>query len=134
MDIFKRSDSLHNNNFKRSMSLFHDKSGSGSSAGTGENADHMVFVKFFKHYRCYDLIPVSAKLIVLDTQLIVKKAFHALVSNGNVLSHQILFHPVICSRASHMCLISLNLLSLSSSASHVLVRHWHARTTSHDVT
>jgi len=52
---------------------------------TGENGSHLVFMKFFKHYRCYDLIPVSAKLIVLDTQLLVKKAFHALVSNGEMI-------------------------------------------------
>lgn len=42
----------------------------------------LVFVKVFKFYHCYDLIPISAKLIVFDTQLLVKKAFHALVSNG----------------------------------------------------
>ena len=47
----------------------------------GEN-ENLVFVKFFKLHRCYDLIPISAKLIVFDTQLLVKKAFHALVSNG----------------------------------------------------
>lgn len=51
----------------------------GDLAGENEN---LVFVKFFKLHRCYDLIPVSAKLIVFDTQLLVKKAFHALVSNG----------------------------------------------------
>jgi 5'-AMP-activated protein kinase regulatory gamma subunit len=39
-------------------------------------------VKFFKFYRCYDLIPISAKLVVFDTQLVVKKAFFALLSNG----------------------------------------------------
>ncbi|KAI1288097.1 5'-AMP-activated protein kinase subunit gamma-2 [Halotydeus destructor] len=44
--------------------------------------ENLVFVKFFKFYHCYDLIPISAKLIVFDTQLLVKKAFHALVSNG----------------------------------------------------
>ena len=45
-------------------------------------AEGMVFVKFFQYYQCYDLIPISAKLIVFDTQLLVKKAFHALISNG----------------------------------------------------
>uniref|UniRef100_T1JAX3 CBS domain-containing protein n=1 Tax=Strigamia maritima TaxID=126957 RepID=T1JAX3_STRMM len=42
----------------------------------------MVFVKFFKYHKCYDLIPTSAKLVVFDTQLLVKKAFFALVYNG----------------------------------------------------
>lgn len=72
MDIFKRSDSLHNNNKRSGI----------AGLDCSPDEQHLVFVKFFKHYRCYDLIPVSAKLIVLDTQLIVKKAFHALVSNG----------------------------------------------------
>ncbi|XP_015926142.1 5'-AMP-activated protein kinase subunit gamma-1 isoform X2 [Parasteatoda tepidariorum] len=44
--------------------------------------ENLVFVKFFKCYRCYDLIPVSAKLVIFDTQLLVKKAFFALVHNG----------------------------------------------------
>ncbi|KAG8182890.1 hypothetical protein JTE90_004255 [Oedothorax gibbosus] len=47
----------------------------------GEN-ENLVYVKFFKCYRCYDLIPVSAKLVIFDTQLLVKKAFFALVHNG----------------------------------------------------
>ncbi|CAH8507520.1 unnamed protein product [Schistosoma turkestanicum] len=37
---------------------------------------------FFKNHTCYDLIPVSAKLIVFDVTLNVKKAFFALVYNG----------------------------------------------------
>ncbi|XP_054163792.1 5'-AMP-activated protein kinase subunit gamma-2-like isoform X2 [Oppia nitens] len=44
--------------------------------------ENLIYVKFFKFYRCYDLIPVSAKLVVFDTQLVVKKAFFALLSNG----------------------------------------------------
>ncbi|KAG8452373.1 hypothetical protein GDO86_004249 [Hymenochirus boettgeri] len=35
-----------------------------------------------KNHRCYDLIPISSKLVVFDTSLQVKKAFFALVSNG----------------------------------------------------
>lgn len=41
-----------------------------------------ILVKFFKFHKCYDLIPTSAKLVVFDTQLLVKKAFFALVYNG----------------------------------------------------
>ena len=44
--------------------------------------ENVVYVKFFKFYRCYDIVPVSAKLVVFDTQLAVKKAFFALLSNG----------------------------------------------------
>ncbi|XP_053206280.1 5'-AMP-activated protein kinase subunit gamma-1-like isoform X2 [Panonychus citri] len=47
-----------------------------------EGDESQTYVKFFKFYRCYDLIPISAKLVVFDTQLLVKKAFFALVSNG----------------------------------------------------
>ncbi|RWS03019.1 AMP-activated protein kinase subunit gamma-2-like protein, partial [Dinothrombium tinctorium] len=47
-----------------------------------EENENLIYVKFFKFYRCYDLIPISAKLVVFDTQLLVKKAFYALVSNG----------------------------------------------------
>ena len=88
MDLFK----------PRSESLSHSGSGSGTPSGllgsgsvkrsfdfndiTGTENEHLVFVKFFQHYKCYDLIPISAKLVVFDTQLLVKKAFHALVSNG----------------------------------------------------
>ncbi|KAM7537622.1 hypothetical protein Aperf_G00000069909 [Anoplocephala perfoliata] len=37
---------------------------------------------FLKHHTCYDIIPVSAKLIVFDVSLNVKKGFFALVYNG----------------------------------------------------
>ncbi|XP_076349385.1 5'-AMP-activated protein kinase subunit gamma-1-like isoform X2 [Tachypleus tridentatus] len=46
-----------------------------------ENED-LIYLKFFQHFRCYDIIPISAKLVVFDTQLLVKKAFFALVDNG----------------------------------------------------
>lgn len=48
----------------------------------GAEHENFIYVNFFKFYRCYDLIPLSAKLVVFDTQLLVKKAFFALVSNG----------------------------------------------------
>ncbi|KAK2145884.1 hypothetical protein LSH36_649g00005 [Paralvinella palmiformis] len=44
--------------------------------------DELVFAKFMKAHKCYDLIPTSSKLVVFDTQLNVKKAFFALVYNG----------------------------------------------------
>ena len=47
-----------------------------------ENDEAKIFVKFFQFHKCYDLIPTSAKLVVFDTQLLVKKAFFALVYNG----------------------------------------------------
>ncbi|XP_068627428.1 uncharacterized protein [Battus philenor] len=47
-----------------------------------EEDEAHIFVKFFKFHKCYDLVPTSAKLVVFDTQLLVKKAFFALVYNG----------------------------------------------------
>ena len=35
-----------------------------------------------KHKYCYDIMPKSAKVVVFDTQLLVKKAFFALIYNG----------------------------------------------------
>ncbi|KAK7498360.1 hypothetical protein BaRGS_00010314 [Batillaria attramentaria] len=46
-----------------------------------ENEDQ-VYSKFMRAHKCYDLIPTSAKLVIFDTQLNVKKAFFALVYNG----------------------------------------------------
>lgn len=53
----------------------------GSSSSFQENIN-TIYVRFFSKYHCYDLIPVSAKLVIFDTQLIVKKAFNALINNG----------------------------------------------------
>ena len=47
-----------------------------------ESDEGAIFIKFFRYHKCYDLIPTSAKLVVFDTQLLVKKAFFALVYNG----------------------------------------------------
>ncbi|XP_058062462.1 uncharacterized protein LOC131212565 [Anopheles bellator] len=47
-----------------------------------EEDESQIFVKFFRFHKCYDLVPTSAKLVVFDTQLLVKKAFYALVYNG----------------------------------------------------
>lgn len=52
-----------------------------------EEDESQIFVKFFKFHKCYDLIPTSAKLVVFDTQLLVKKAFFALVYNGELKSY-----------------------------------------------
>ncbi|KAL4222675.1 5'-AMP-activated protein kinase subunit gamma-2 [Mactra antiquata] len=46
-----------------------------------ENSD-TVFAKFMRAHKCYDIIPTSAKLVIFDTKLNVKKAFFALVYNG----------------------------------------------------
>jgi len=53
-----------------------------TTCGPPGDDENQIFVKFFKFHKCYDLIPTSAKLVVFDTQLLVKKAFFALVHNG----------------------------------------------------
>ncbi|KAK0169364.1 hypothetical protein PV328_012142, partial [Microctonus aethiopoides] len=45
----------------------------------GKEDESQIYAKFFKFHKCYDLIPTSAKLVVFDTHLLVKKAFFALV-------------------------------------------------------
>ena len=44
--------------------------------------ENRVYAFFMKQHSCYDLFPISAKLVVFDTKLPVKKAFYALVANG----------------------------------------------------
>ena len=39
-------------------------------------------LNFFKCYKCYDLIPSSGKLVVLDTTLSLKQAFLAMLDSG----------------------------------------------------
>lgn len=39
---------------------------------------------FLKQHTTYDVLPVSYRLIVLDTQLLVKKALAALMQNGKL--------------------------------------------------
>ncbi|KAI8330663.1 hypothetical protein EDC96DRAFT_528075 [Choanephora cucurbitarum] len=40
--------------------------------------------EFLKQHTCYDVLPISFKLVVFDTQLTVKKALSILVQNGIV--------------------------------------------------
>jgi len=42
----------------------------------------MLFCNFLKGHTCYDVIPISGKVVVLDTRLVVKSAFYALEENG----------------------------------------------------
>lgn len=41
-----------------------------------------LYTVFFKSYKCWDTVPHSSKLIVLDTELRIEKAFFALRYNG----------------------------------------------------
>jgi len=70
--LFRRSDGTPVLKSLASLSLDEDS--------IMEGNEH--FEQFFKWYKCYDLIPTSAKLVVLDTRLIVKKAFYAMVDTG----------------------------------------------------
>ncbi|XP_047515710.1 5'-AMP-activated protein kinase subunit gamma-like [Pieris napi] len=41
-----------------------------------------LLLNFFKYHRCYEILPKSAKVIIFDTQFLVKKTFPTLVSHG----------------------------------------------------
>jgi CBS-domain-containing membrane protein len=70
--LFTRTNSLaaHNKYFDLNNGL----------QNTIENNE--IFSYFMKHKFCYDIMPKSAKVVVFDTQLLVKKAFFALIYNG----------------------------------------------------
>ncbi|XP_038206323.1 5'-AMP-activated protein kinase subunit gamma-like [Zerene cesonia] len=41
-----------------------------------------LLLNFFKYHRCYEILPKSAKVIIFDTQFLVRKTFPTLVSHG----------------------------------------------------
>ncbi|XP_023936622.1 5'-AMP-activated protein kinase subunit gamma-2 [Bicyclus anynana] len=41
-----------------------------------------LLLNFFKYHKCYEILPKSAKVIIFDTQFLVRKAFPTLVSHG----------------------------------------------------
>lgn len=41
-----------------------------------------LLLNFFKYHKCYEILPKSAKVIIFDTQFLVKKTFPCLISNG----------------------------------------------------
>jgi len=45
-------------------------------------SDYDDILNFFTCYKCYDIIPTSTKLVVLDTNLVLKTAFYAMVDTG----------------------------------------------------
>jgi 5'-AMP-activated protein kinase, regulatory gamma subunit len=47
---------------------------------------YSLFVQFLRQHTCYELLPISGKIIVLDTSLLVKKAFYALQQNGRLFT------------------------------------------------
>jgi len=44
--------------------------------------DRLHFCEFLRGHTCYDLLPISSKVIVFDTALQVRKAFYAMLQNG----------------------------------------------------
>lgn len=47
-----------------------------------ENDLQHLMCSFLKEHTAYDVLPVSYRLIVFDTRLLVKKALNVLVQNG----------------------------------------------------
>jgi len=78
------SEILHNNNDEQYNSraiLYKDDQGVPIIQPLTPSLDDDI-LNFFKCYKCYDMIPPSTKLVVLDTNLILKKAFYAMVDTG----------------------------------------------------
>lgn len=46
--------------------------------------------EFLKQHTCYDVLPISFRLVVFDTQLPVKKALLMLIQNGTYLYSSII--------------------------------------------
>ena len=66
-------------------------------SGTPVVADargNSMFADFLRRHSCYDLLPISGKVVVLDASLLVKKAFYALQQNGSLSSsHYFIVFP-----------------------------------------
>lgn len=57
------------------------------STSTEETCEiQSLMCSFLKEHTAYDVLPVSYRLIVFDTRLLVKKALDALVQNGKCSS------------------------------------------------
>lgn len=41
-----------------------------------------LMLNFFKYHKCYEILPKSAKVIIFDTQFLVRKTFPTLISHG----------------------------------------------------
>ncbi|KAK4470145.1 hypothetical protein MN116_005728 [Schistosoma mekongi] len=64
--------------------IFYNQNGRSYSKFTVEplEPERSSYYIFLKHHTCYDLLPESAKLVILDTELSIKKAFYALIFNN----------------------------------------------------
>ena len=56
-----------------------------SSASIQDDYLNNPYAEFTQSCTCYDMMPDSIKMVVLDRRLPVKKAFFALVQNGEHL-------------------------------------------------
>lgn len=66
-----------------------DRESAGSTPPLPEQACEIqtLMCSFLKEHTAYDVLPVSYRLIVFDTRLLVKKALNALVQNGKLYWH-----------------------------------------------
>ncbi|KAG5452502.1 5'-AMP-activated protein kinase subunit gamma-2 [Clonorchis sinensis] len=79
-----QSSNNQNINCPKSCLIFRDQHSASTSMLTVESfePEKRAHYYFFKHHTCYDLLPGSAKLILLDSELSIKKAFYALIYNN----------------------------------------------------
>ena len=81
---FSGPSSLSGINFTQFQTItqnFYDKSQTHSNSESN-NTPRRLVCNFLKQHSSYDVLPVSYRIIVLDTSLLVKKALAALMQNG----------------------------------------------------
>ena len=83
-----------------------------------ENED-LVFAKFMKAHKCYDLIPTSSKLVVFDTQLNVSTTGYLVLTQLNVsTTGYLVLTQVNVSTPRYLVLTQLNVSTTGTWFSH----------------
>src|SRR4051794_11281705 len=69
-------------NFTQLQSITQKTGRLDTNSGETNHSSKRLFCNFLKQHSSYDVLPVSYRVIVLDTSLLVKKALAALMQNG----------------------------------------------------
>ena len=80
----------------RCLRLRHRRLSGAAPPVVADARGNSMFADFLRRHSCYDLLPISGKVVVLDASLLVKKAFYALQQNGSPSSSRCI--PLFCLR------------------------------------
>ncbi|CAK8681200.1 unnamed protein product [Clavelina lepadiformis] len=69
-------------NMNRNSARERIRSPSGEQSPIVNPHAELIYQRFLEEHTCYDIMPTSCKLVVFDTALQARKAFHALISNA----------------------------------------------------